>query len=60
MKVAEIVILTFIFISGGLTIYWSIKAHNAMQIPSCNLSEINPDFSHIDREKCRVMKGHKL
>ena len=59
MKVAEIVILTFAFICGGLAIYWSIKAHNAIKLP-CAVSEISPDFSSQDREKCRVMRGHKL
>ena len=59
MKVAEIVILTFAFICGGLSIYWSIKAHNAIKMP-CAVSEISPDFSQQDREKCRVMRGHKL
>ena len=59
MKVAEIVILTFAFICGGLSIYWSIKAHNAIKMP-CGVSEISPDFSSQDREKCRVVRGHKL
>jgi hypothetical protein len=59
MKVAEIAILTFAFICGGLSIYWSIKAHNSIKMP-CGVSEISPDFSNQDREKCRVMRGHKL
>jgi hypothetical protein len=59
MKVAEIAILTFAFICGGLSIYWSIKAHNAIKIP-CSVSEISPDFSAADRLKCRQIRGHKL
>ena len=59
MKVAEIAILVFTFICGGLAIYWGIKAHNVVRMP-CSVSEISPDFSQQDREKCRVMRGHRL
>lgn len=59
MKVAEIAILVFAFICGALAIYWGIKVHNNTQIP-CTLSEISPDFSQADREKCRVLRSHKL
>ena len=59
MKVAETAILIFTFICGGLAIYLGIKAHNVVRIP-CYGSEISPDFSQQDREKCRVMRGHKL
>jgi len=59
MKVAEIAVLLIAFICGAVVIYLSINYGNAIKL-SCGLSEINPDFSHIDREKCRVMRGHKL
>ena len=26
----------------------------------CDVAEISPDFSQQDRERCRVMRGHKL
>ncbi len=59
MKVAEIAILIFAFICGGLSIYWSMKAHNTGKLP-CGLSEISPDFSNADREKCRTLRSNKL
>ena len=59
MKIAEIAILIFVFICGACAIYWGIKVHNNMQIP-CSLSEISPDFSQADREKCRVLRSNKL
>ncbi len=59
MKVAEIAILIFVFICSAFTIYWGIKVHNNTKIP-CSLSEISPDFSNADREKCRVLRSHKL
>ena len=60
MKVAEKLIIGFWFICGALTIYWGIKAHNkAVRLP-CEVAEISPDFSHEDREKCRVIRAHKL
>lgn len=30
------------------------------QNPPCELAEISPDFSPQDREKCRMIRGHKL
>ena len=26
----------------------------------CDVAEISPDFSQQDREKCRMIRGHKL
>ncbi len=26
----------------------------------CDVAEISPDFSQQDRERCRLMRGHKL
>lgn len=28
--------------------------------PPCDVAEISPDFSQQDREKCRMIRGHKL
>lgn len=30
------------------------------QNPPCELAEISPDFSPADREKCRMIRGHRL
>jgi hypothetical protein len=30
------------------------------QNPPCDVAEISPDFSPADREKCRMIRGHKL
>lgn len=30
------------------------------QNPPCDVAEISPDFSQQDREKCRMIRGHKL
>jgi hypothetical protein len=27
---------------------------------NCAVSEISPDFSHADREKCRLIRANKL
>ncbi len=60
MKVAEKLIIGFWFICGGLAIYWGIKAHNRPVRLPCEVAEISPDFSHEDREKCRIIRSHKL
>jgi len=60
MKVAEKLIIVFWFISGALTIYWMIKAHNKPVRLPCEVAEISPDFSNEDRQKCRIIRGHKL
>lgn len=30
------------------------------QNPPCELAEISPDFSPQDRQKCRMIRGHRL
>jgi hypothetical protein len=61
MKVAEIAILTFVFTCGAFAIYWSLKAHErGFKQSHCAFAEISPDFSQQDREKCRLIRGHKL
>jgi hypothetical protein len=61
MKVAEIAILIFVFTCGALAIYWSLKAQERGFKPShCAFAEISPDFNYQDREKCRLIRGHKL
>jgi len=60
MKVAEKLIIVFWFICGALAIYWSIKAHNMPPKLPCQVAEISPDFSNEDRQKCRIIRGHKL
>ena len=64
MKLAEIIAIVFYVCVGLSSIYWmhkSLNAHNNLskRLP-CNVSEISPDFSHADREKCRMIRGHKL
>jgi hypothetical protein len=60
MKVAEKLIIVFWFICGALAIYWSIKVHNMPPKLPCQVAEISPDFSHEDRQKCRIIRSHKL
>lgn len=59
MKVAEIAVSLIAFICGAVVIYLSINYGNAIKL-SCGLSEISPDFSNADREKCRVLRSNKL
>jgi len=60
MKVAEKLIIGFWFICGGLAIYWGIKVHNMQPKLPCMVAEISPDFTHEDRQKCRIIRSHKL
>jgi hypothetical protein len=61
MKVAEIAILIFVFTCGAFSIYWSLKAQErGFKQSHCAFAEISPDFSQQDREKCRLIRGHKL
>lgn len=61
MKVAEIAILIFVFTCGALAIYWSLKVQErGFKQSHCAFAEISPDFSQQDREKCRLIRGHKL
>jgi hypothetical protein len=60
MKVAEIIIVAICGILGGLAIYWGIQVHNMPVKLPCAVAEISPDFSHEDREKCRIIRSTKL
>jgi hypothetical protein len=61
MKIAEIAILIFVFTCGAFAIYWSLKAQErGFKQSHCAFAEISPDFSQQDREKCRLIRGHKL
>ena len=60
MKLIEMAILAYAFTCAGLAVYWSIKVSNQPARIPCQVAEISPDFSQQDREKCRIMRGHKL
>jgi hypothetical protein len=36
-----------------------LSAFKKQNLP-CDVAEISPDFSPSDREKCRMIRGHKL
>lgn len=58
MKLAEKLAIAFYICVALFAIYWM---HKSMNTPlPCGISEISPDFSPADREKCRIIRGHKL
>ena len=60
MKLPEIVAVAFYVAIALFSIYWGAKVISEEPQIMCGVAEISPDFSQQGREKCRVMRGHKL
>jgi hypothetical protein len=60
-KVLSILVLAYYAIVAFVCVYFAWMALVAVkpQLP-CSVSEISPDFSNADRERCRLMRNHKL
>lgn len=58
----ELLIYVYVSIVALLTLYMAMLAINAKPKAelNCSVAEINPDYSHADRVKCRQIRGHKL
>jgi hypothetical protein len=68
MKAAEAMAVAFAMCVALFSIVFGYKAVNTNPPLPCGVSEISPDLSAADREKCRQMRerrakehrGHKL
>jgi hypothetical protein len=62
-KMVGRVIAAYYILVAVLCVYWMVKALNAInatpRLP-CVVSEISPEFSFTDKEKCRLLRNHKL
>jgi hypothetical protein len=60
-KTLSAIVLAYYGIIALLSAYfaWLVLSNVSPKLP-CAVSEISPDFSHADREKCRLMRNHKL
>jgi len=60
-KILSIIVLVYYAIVALVCVYFAWIALSAVkpELP-CSVSEISPDFSNADREKCRLMRNHKL
>lgn len=58
----ELLIYVYVFVVGMLALYMALLAIEAKPKSelNCATAEINPDYSHADRQKCRLIRGHKL
>jgi len=58
----ELLIYVYVSIVGLLALYMAMLAIDAKPKAelNCTVAEINPDYSYADRQKCRLMRGHKL
>ena len=58
----ELVIYVYVSIVGMLALYMAMLAIEARPKAelNCKVAEISPDYSHADRQKCRLIRGHKL
>lgn len=60
-KALSAIVLAYYGIIALLSAYfaWLALSKVSPKLP-CAVSEISPDFSHADREKCRFMRNNKL
>jgi hypothetical protein len=58
----ELLLYIYLSIVVMLSVYIAILATEAKPKAqlNCAVSEISPDFSHADREKCRLMRANRL
>lgn len=58
----ELLIYVYVSIVGMLALYMALLAIDAKPKAelNCATAEINPDYSHADKQKCRLIRGHKL
>ena len=58
----ELLIYAYVSVVGMLALYMALLAIEARPKAelNCATAEINPDYSHVDRQKCRLIRGHKL
>jgi hypothetical protein len=58
----ELLIYVYVSIVGLLALYMAMLAIEAKPKAelNCAVSEISPDYSYADRQKCRLIRGHKL
>lgn len=58
----ELLIYVYVLVVGMLALYMAMLAIDAKPKAelNCAVAEINPDYSHADRQKCRLIRGNKL
>ena len=58
----ELLIYVYVFVVGMLALYMALLAIEAKAKGelNCATAEINPDYSHADRQKCQLIRGYKL
>ena len=58
----ELLIYVYVSIVGLLALYIAMLAIEARPKAelNCTVAEISPEYSHADRQKCRLIRGHKL
>jgi len=60
MKYASYLAILYYAAIAAFSVFWMLNAINATPTLPCTVSEISPDFSQADREKCRIIRSRKL
>ena len=60
MRVAEKLAVAFYVCVAIASLYMYSKVVTMEPRLPCAVAEISPDFSQADREKCRVLRSHKM
>jgi hypothetical protein len=58
----ELAIYVYVAVIAMLSIYMAVLAVDAKPKAqlNCSVAEISPDFTHADRQKCRLMRANRL
>ena len=59
-SVTAALLTVYYVITGIVCLVWAVNAINATPTLPCTVSEISPDFSQADKEKCRIIRSRKL
>jgi len=61
-KLTELLLYVYLVIVATGSVYFAWLAATALPKSqlNCSVAEISPDFSHADRQKCRLIRAGKL
>lgn len=59
-SLAATLLTVYYLIAGFLCVIWMVNAINRAPALPCTVSEISPDFTPQDKEKCRIIRSRKL
>lgn len=60
ITVPEMLVIAFYIVVGLISVYLMWAVWKMPPRMACSISEISPDITPAERERCRMIRGHKL